>query len=38
MINEKQALEIINKYSPTTKLTIRNEEGKEGIYIIKLTK
>lgn len=35
MINEEQALAIINKYSPTTKLTIRNRKGREGIYITK---
>lgn len=35
MINKAQALAIVNKYSPTTKLTISDGYGKEGIYMVK---
>ena len=33
MLTQKLAEEIVKEFSPTTKVTVKNEEGKEGIYL-----
>lgn len=33
MLTQKLAEEIVKEFSPTTKVTVQNEEGKEGIYL-----
>lgn len=35
MLTQELAEEIVKKFSPTTKVTVKNEEGKEGIYLQK---